>query len=805
MKILIALFLLALGTLRPASANFHVWDIAEVYSNADGSAQFARLTTTVSGQDVLSGHTLTLSSPTKTFTFVSNLPSSDTANRSFLIGTSNLESLYGIIPDYVLPTGFLEVGATLSFSGVDTVSLAKLPKDGAHSLDALAGTDAPDKVKVIATPTMINFAGARFVIGDFKPYKGAYNGLVRSAGFAFENSGFLNTKVTPAGGFTSKLVLAGKKFSAKGKLDTSGNATVLLDKGTLTLALHLDLLLGDGGIAQGTINGSVTRTTFGTVPFTLSLAAKDHAGLVPALGNAKKPVNFTMSLAPTDAALSPRGFSIGAVTVSKSGKIKAAGTLADGTKFSQSVSMSANGEWPLFVPLYAKKGVILGAPRLSSGGISQVGFVDWFRPADVKAKTFPAGFTVRTKVEGRVAQLPSTSTLLSFIGSPANPVTLDIGTAFPTAEVRETVTISDKDLITIPATPAKLAMTFTRSKLTFKGTFFDVAANKARTFNAVMSANGMRGFYSDEAQGGFVALTNLIPATIYTIKDGTIPLNSTVRLTEALVTGAGPDGFFVQAKQGDAGFLGVDNSGLFVQLPGANQSIQAGLRLSFTATVVDRGETRALSGPTDFPDLANLDILPTPVLVTAAEIGFLGSRSVALDGVLVRLGRCEVTAAGEFPGDDFTIADTTGSTLAAGFGSAFSVGQNAQLLSVIGIQSVGDTGPPRLLIRAASDIPLNALTFNVAQGTIGLGAVSATTSPTALMAQIVEARTLAAFVTITSSDPSILTVTGGGVTIPSGSTSAPVLLSGISTGTVTLTATFGSVTVTATVNVVGPG
>jgi hypothetical protein len=47
-------------------------------------------------------------------------------------------------------------------------------------------------------------------------------------------------------------------------------------------------------------------------------------------------------------------------------------------------------------------------------------------------------------------------------------------------------------------------------------------------------------------------------------------------------------------------------------------------------------------------------------------------------------------------------------------------------------------------------------------------------------------------------------VTGGGVTIPSGSTSAPILLNGIATGTVTLTATFGSVTVTATVNVVGP-
>ena len=53
-------------------------------------------------------------------------------------------------------------------------------------------------------------------------------------------------------------------------------------------------------------------------------------------------------------------------------------------------------------------------------------------------------------------------------------------------------------------------------------------------------------------------------ASIYSIKMGTTPVGTTVRVTNALVTGRGANGFFVQVKQGDAGYLGSDFSGLFV-------------------------------------------------------------------------------------------------------------------------------------------------------------------------------------------------------------------------------------------------
>jgi hypothetical protein len=59
-------------------------------------------------------------------------------------------------------------------------------------------------------------------------------------------------------------------------------------------------------------------------------------------------------------------------------------------------------------------------------------------------------------------------------------------------------------------------------------------------------------------------------------------------------------------------------------------------------------------------------------------------------------------------------------------------------------------------------------------------------------------------VTVTSSDTSALTVVGGGVTIPAGQTSAPVLVNGLAaSASVTLTATLGTTVLTSTVRVVG--
>jgi hypothetical protein len=140
--------------LNVARATFHVWAVTELYSSADGSVQFIKLTnnSTFSTEYFLAGHAITCTGPpgiTNTFTFPINLPAVSTANKTFLIGTRNLATLPGgVIPDYVLtnqgPFLFLNTGVTNTVGIIGSVearaAYTNLPTDGVSSLIGLGSS-----------------------------------------------------------------------------------------------------------------------------------------------------------------------------------------------------------------------------------------------------------------------------------------------------------------------------------------------------------------------------------------------------------------------------------------------------------------------------------------------------------------------------------------------------------------------------------------------------------------------------------------------------------------------------------------
>ena len=168
-----------------ARANFHFWDIQEIYSNADGSIQFIEFFTASGGQEVLGTHTLASTGAT-TFTFPSNLPvgqahpgggtyPASTAGQTFLVGTSNLGTLFGVTPDYIISANFLSTGAgrLVNFSGgTDVVNLdnsganSPLPTDGVRSLNGVTSnaTATVSTLNAQATPT--NFFGSTATIPE---------------------------------------------------------------------------------------------------------------------------------------------------------------------------------------------------------------------------------------------------------------------------------------------------------------------------------------------------------------------------------------------------------------------------------------------------------------------------------------------------------------------------------------------------------------------------------------------------------------------------------------------------------------
>jgi hypothetical protein len=132
---------MVLFAMADANAAFHLFRIDQIYSNADGSVQFVVLREAggANGESFWQGVTLTSTHAgvSKTFTFPSNLPDTNTAGRRVLVATQDFADLGLVTPNFVMPKGFLATdGGTLSYAGgVDQVTYTALPTDGVNAID----------------------------------------------------------------------------------------------------------------------------------------------------------------------------------------------------------------------------------------------------------------------------------------------------------------------------------------------------------------------------------------------------------------------------------------------------------------------------------------------------------------------------------------------------------------------------------------------------------------------------------------------------------------------------------------------
>ncbi len=186
--IAVVLGLLAAST---ASAGHHLWDFTEAFSNADGSVQFVELFTAAASEQGVGPFTVTSNS--NTFNFVTNLPSSATANTWILIATSNFASKPGAVtPDYIIPANFLSTsGGTLNYaSGVKIWSHGALPTDGLHSLLRNGST-------AVNSPT--NFAGqaGSVNLAASVPMLPTWGLILLVGAILFMASGLLRTREAP--------------------------------------------------------------------------------------------------------------------------------------------------------------------------------------------------------------------------------------------------------------------------------------------------------------------------------------------------------------------------------------------------------------------------------------------------------------------------------------------------------------------------------------------------------------------------------------------------------------------------------
>ena len=232
------------------------------------------------------------------------------------------------------------------------------------------------------TPPPLTLSAQKPSANAFAPAVGSYNGLFSDTnGVAATSSGYFSAKVTRGGADSAKLILGGRSYSTSGAFSPlTSMATNNINRGSrlapLTLALRLDLSAGGqmlGTVAAGA-NWSAALQAYRSAP----APARAYTLVIPHAG--------------TGLGSWPAGDGYGTLKVGAAGNVQFGGALADGTKVSQSATLSTNGYWPLYVSLYGGSGCLLSWLEFTNATALD-GQLLWLKSADARLKNYPAGFT----------------------------------------------------------------------------------------------------------------------------------------------------------------------------------------------------------------------------------------------------------------------------------------------------------------------------------------------------------------------------------------------------------------------------
>ncbi|MGZ5543395.1 MAG: DUF7507 domain-containing protein, partial [Limisphaerales bacterium] len=382
---------------------------------------------------------------------------------------------------------FLQIGKTYTITakpGVGQVLASWTGVPGASSQAVLTFT--------MQAGTYIT---ANFVPNPFLRAKGTFNGLfMGTTAVENANSGAFTLVLSDQGAYTASLSSEGKRYLTSGRLNVNGTGTSSVARpGATALAANWNVALDNSDTISGTVSDGKwvssllgDRGTFDarTNP---TLHAGKYTVVIP--GNVGKTV-------------SRQGDGYGAVTVNANGTVLFTGTLADGTHVSQSSAISKNGEWPVYVSLYAGHGSLLGWLTFTNRpGDDVSGRLSWIRPAVATSALFAEGFAANAESTGSryVAPIGSANRVLNI----TNGVVSLTGGNLSEASDNE-VTLGSGSKIT--SVGNKVTLNFTLSSGLFSGTFVEPGTTRRTTFGGAVlqKANFGAGYFPGTNDNGRV-------------------------------------------------------------------------------------------------------------------------------------------------------------------------------------------------------------------------------------------------------------------------------------------------------------
>lgn len=295
------------------------------------------------------------------------------------------------------------------FKGQYSVAGGKADKrDNVESVFLPAGTDGNFTVVVTAADinsdgvpnedppldqdfALVIYNGTAANVPAYTPVAVAYAGLFSEPGnVELGKSGAITLNATVSGSYSGKLQLGATSYSFSGVFDPSGAATNAVNrKGASPLGLALNVNVADNSAITGTV-------TDGSWLADVQAYRANSKTTPPAFAG-----NYTLIFPGTKGSSQlPAGDGYATVTVSATGQIKMTGSLADGTKVSQSTVSTVNGQWPLYVSLYAGQGQVFGWLSFTNSGIG--GDANWIKNAIPNAAFYPNGFQTDIQVLGSI-------------------------------------------------------------------------------------------------------------------------------------------------------------------------------------------------------------------------------------------------------------------------------------------------------------------------------------------------------------------------------------------------------------------
>jgi hypothetical protein len=333
---------------------------------------------------------------------------------------------------------------------------------------------------------------AGFTNNPFIDGKGTYNGLFHEiAEVRQESSGAITLTETDRGTFTGKLKTGGRSYSLSGRLDLSCKATnIIVRKGENSLRVEFDFSSAPSNQVVGRVTDGIWEAPLlgDRSVFNSRTQPSPYAG------------SYTLVVPGQDQpGLAPQGDGMGSLKIDANGLVTFAGTLADGSKVSQRVALSAAGQWPLYIPLYSGGGSILSWMIVTNRASEDLtGLLSWIKPALAKAKQFPHGFTIETFVTGSVYVKP-TEPDQTILNLPEANLAFSGGDL--SAEINHLIQIGAKSKVT-NLSSNRLKMAFSLATGLFSGSSVDSVSGRSLRFNGAVLQKQNAGY-------GFLLGTNV--------------------------------------------------------------------------------------------------------------------------------------------------------------------------------------------------------------------------------------------------------------------------------------------------------